>query len=506
MFIGGFLAFLVFFFTNMVISSSNQRKMTELVERQLPVIEISGRLEAAIDTVRAQVVQSALSQSMDGIGGLRAFNKTVEDEFDRLIEIDEDDRDELVGLRKRYQTAFSEASSLLDEVVAGLETLSKAQVKFQQYSATFTGTAQAVGDIKRRFEQDLKKSVEGAKSSSRTAVFFGVFLILVAVPFAFQFFRMLGGINRALMATSQRLHEASSKILTISTGAQVSSHQLAANSAEQASSVERSVASMEEMKQMLSQTARHSGNAFTSSETSFVEAANGKRVIDNMRDAMNQIERSYQELEDVNALVGEIRTKTAVINEIVFKTQILSFNASLEAARAGMHGRGFAVVAEEVGKLAVMSGAAADEIERLLEHSASKIADTIHGTKRKVDAANTLSQECSQVFDRITERTEQTKSMVGLISSAAVEQNSGIQSVSQAMTELNKSASESNGMAQSISELSGSLKAESDALSETVQNLNSLVMGRRQAGRFVVPEFMENFDPDNTGDSDSEAA
>ena len=96
--------------------------------------------------------------------------------------------------------------------------------------------------------------------------------------------------------------------------------------------------------------------------------------------------------------------------------------------------------------------------------------------------------------------------MVGLISSAAVEQNSGIQSVSQAMTELNKSASESNGMAQSISELSGSLKAESDALSETVQNLNSLVMGRRQAGRFVVPEFMENFDPDNTGDSDSEAA
>ena len=51
----------------------------------------------------------------------------------------------------------------------------------------------------------------------------------------------------------------------------------------------------------------------------------------------------------------------------MFKTQLLSFNASIEAARAGQHGRGFAVVAEEVGHLAQTSGKAAEEIRNLLE-------------------------------------------------------------------------------------------------------------------------------------------
>ncbi|RYZ87541.1 MAG: hypothetical protein EOP04_11470 [Proteobacteria bacterium] len=48
-----------------------------------------------------------------------------------------------------------------------------------------------------------------------------------------------------------------------------------------------------------------------------------------------------------------------IINEIVFKTQLLSINASIEA---GQHGKGFAVPAGEVGNLAQMSGNAAKEI------------------------------------------------------------------------------------------------------------------------------------------------
>lgn len=477
MFVGGFCAFLVYFVMTMILSTANQTHMTDLVQVQLPIVEICGRLGGAIETVRAQVVQGALSQSMDGIGGLRAAHQATLDEFKKLSETDEGDRKRIDELRTRYEAAFKEASGLLDEIVTGLEVLTKSQARFQKLSAALATTAQDVYAIKSSYEKDLKGSVEKAKSSSRTSVLLGVCLIFLAIPFAILFFRMLREINSELMGASHRLHEASDKILGISTAAQVSSSQLAANSSQQAVSVQKSASNMEEMKQMLSQTARHSGNALASSESSYQEAHNGKLVVDNLRQSMSAIERSYQELEAVNALVGDVRTKTAVINEIVFKTQILSFNASLEAARAGMHGRGFAVVAEEVGKLAVMSGAAADEIERMLEHSADKIAETIGRTKQKVDVANTLSQECSEVFDRITERTEQTKSMVGLISSAAVEQNSGIQSVGQAMVELNKAATETNSMAQSIAELSSSLKAESGALAETVMGLNRLVLG-----------------------------
>ncbi|MHA0111674.1 methyl-accepting chemotaxis protein, partial [Klebsiella pneumoniae] len=80
-------------------------------------------------------------------------------------------------------------------------------------------------------------------------------------------------------------------------------------------------------------------------------------------------EDANSQLQSISNIIGEISAKTNIINDIVFKTQLLSFNASIEAARAGQHGRGFAVVAEEVGNLAQMSGNAAKEIRALLEDS-----------------------------------------------------------------------------------------------------------------------------------------
>lgn len=81
----------------------------------------------------------------------------------------------------------------------------------------------------------------------------------------------------------------------------------------------------------------------------FQEANDGKEIVQGLKDAMLEIDRSNTELEEVNQVVRLIHERTNVINEIVFKTQMLSFNANIEAARAGQHGLGFAVVATEMG-------------------------------------------------------------------------------------------------------------------------------------------------------------
>ena len=91
-----------------------------------------------------------------------------------------------------------------------------------------------------------------------------------------------------------------------------------------------------------------------------------------------------------------------MINDIVLKTQLLSFNASIEAARAGQHGRGFAVVAEEVGNLAQLSGGAATEIHTLLQGSLTQVDDIINSTKSLVQK----TQDRVHVTNELVEQTQ----------------------------------------------------------------------------------------------------
>jgi methyl-accepting chemotaxis protein len=240
---------------------------------------------------------------------------------------------------------------------------------------------------------------------------------------------------------------------------------------------------MDEMRSKLSQSVRHSAEALRSSEESFKEATDGKLVIDSLRAAMKEIEHSYQQLEEVNQVVHVIGEKTNVINDIVFKTQLLSFNASIEAARAGQHGRGFAVVASEVGKLADMSGRASQEIEKLLNTSTRKVAEVVDSTKRRIESANNMSQKCAAVFERITARAGQVKSMVTSITEAASEQEAGIHQVVQAMADMRDSAGQTDKMAHTMAQLSDTLKGHSASLATTVERMDGLVHGQKNRSK-----------------------
>ncbi len=62
-----------------------------------------------------------------------------------------------------------------------------------------------------------------------------------------------------------------------------------------------------------------------------------------------------------------------IIQDIASQTNLLSLNASIEAARAGDAGKGFAVVAEEVGRLAITSTNTSEEIAKTLNHMSETI-------------------------------------------------------------------------------------------------------------------------------------
>ena len=79
----------------------------------------------------------------------------------------------------------------------------------------------------------------------------------------------------------------------------------------------------------------------------------------------------------------EIATIADVIDEVAKHTKLLSFNATIEAARAGDAGRGFSVVASEVRALAERSSHATAGINRMLPQIRKEITEAVSGVEQE---------------------------------------------------------------------------------------------------------------------------
>lgn len=490
----GFVGFMLYFTANFIISRGNQALLKQLVEERLPVLASTELLSRSLGSVKNSVVQTALSGSMEGMANFEASHQRVLSAFQRLAENNVSD---VKDFTERYEKAFKECNETLQNVMVRIEQLAAVQSKLQTFATEFANLEKWAVELNEAQTSELRAAVDNANAGSQRAIYLGWILVLGALPFAFFFYWLTRNTTNDLQHVSHRLREVSANMLKISTEAAGSSGRLASASTQQTTSVMESVSSMEQMKSKLGQTLRHSSDALRSSEESFREASDGKVVIDSLKSAMNDIERSYDRLEELNQVVKMIRDKTNVINEIVFKTQLLSFNASIEAARAGQHGRGFSVVASEVGKLAEMSGIAAHEIGKLLDQSSRQVADIVGSTKDKVASANQMSVSCAEVFERITDRAGQVKGMVNSIADAAQEQEQGIHVVVRAMSDMRDSASQTDRMAHVIAQLSDVLRGHSQALAATVKQLDTHVHGDQGQQRplaTVTPVKMQNED------------
>jgi methyl-accepting chemotaxis protein len=203
---------------------------------------------------------------------------------------------------------------------------------------------------------------------------------------------------------------------------------------------------------------------------------------------MTAITKSNAQTAEIVDVITEIGNKTKVINDIVFQTKLLSFNASVEAARAGDHGKGFAVVAEEVGNLAQMSGNAAREISGMLEGSVQKVNGIVQETKTNVEKLLTVSkdrvesgtrvaQDCGKILAEIVENVDSVTKMVTAISTACEEQSKGIQEITNAMGQLDQVTQENASASEEASSSAEELSAQAESMNEVVQVLVTTIKG-----------------------------
>ena len=186
----------------------------------------------------------------------------------------------------------------------------------------------------------------------------------------------------------------------------------------QASALEETAASMEQ----LGATIRH--NADSASQANQL-AVGASRVAAQGGEVVSQVVRT---MHDINASSQKIADIIGVIDGIAFQTNILALNAAVEAARAGEQGRGFAVVATEVRSLAQRTAAEAKAIKELIGASSSMVQQG----SVLADQAGTTMQEVVSSIQRVAD-------MVSEISAASNEQTAGVGQVGEAVTQLDQS-------------------------------------------------------------------
>jgi methyl-accepting chemotaxis protein len=222
---------------------------------------------------------------------------------------------------------------------------------------------------------------------------------------------------------------------------------LASGAHQQAASLEETSASLQEITATVRQNSDNAKHASQLAVSSRDSAEKGGKSANDTMTAMADIQAS-------SAKISEI---ISTIDEIAFQTNLLSVNASVEAARAGVHGKGFKVVAAEVRSLAQRSASAAKEIKVL-----------INGSVRKVENGSALVTSSGGTLKEIVTSVKRVSDIVGEIAAASAEQTTGIEQVSKAMMQMDQVTQSNSAQTEELSATAASLASQSSYLQELV--------------------------------------
>lgn len=213
----------------------------------------------------------------------------------------------------------------------------------------------------------------------------------------------------------------------------ISSEELSQSANEQATTIEEVSSTVEEMVNQINQ------NATFAQKTG--------KIASDAKLGIEELNKKSDEALKANQLINK---KIGFINSLAFQTNILSLNASVEAARAGKMGGGFAVVASEVRQLSENSKEAAKQINNIVKDSIL------------------TSEQAKLQMDNVLPQLLKTNKLVQGIVSANKEQLEGAELINSAIHQLNN-ASQINASS------SEELAANAEEMSQLAENFNDIV-------------------------------
>lgn len=198
-----------------------------------------------------------------------------------------------------------------------------------------------------------------------------------------------------------------------------------------------------------------------------------EETVASMNEGSEKMSKMLEAMREINSTSSKIANIIKTIQDISFQTNILSLNASIEAARAGAAGKGFAVVAGQVGSLANKTAQAAKSTTGLINTSLKAVE---HGT--------VIANETAEMLGMIVGKAGESATVVEEIADASVKEAESIKQVLDGMNNISAAVNRISVSASECAESSQLLAAQSAMLHATV---DKFVLDGKPASRTSAP-------------------
>jgi twitching motility protein PilJ len=273
----------------------------------------------------------------------------------------------------------------------------------------------------------------------------------------------------------QQINAASEQVATESDGTRQKTTALLSQTEQQTEEIGTATESIVSMAQSMEQLSESADGSAEVANGSVELAKQGSEAVtltitgmNNMRDKMQETGKRIKRLGESSQQIGEI---VGLIDDIAEQTNILSLNASIQAAMAGEAGRGFAVVADEVQRLAERSAEATKQIADLvnnIQSDTNEAVSSMEDATREVVENTRLADEAGRALGEIETVSEELSTLITAMANTARQQSEEATGVSGTMVHIRELTTQASSTTTETAESVGRLSVLAGQLKSSV--------------------------------------